>query len=849
MGKQITPQEHKNQIKRYSIERAKYVIYARALKRVFEQACDACIPERIVQTRAKTVSSFAEKCVRKFDKYPDAVNQLTDLCGARIIVQTTEQVNAVKLFIERNFKIEERDDKGLLLELNKFGYRDMHYLIRLRADVAPLIGFTKRECDLIGQRVAEIQVRSIVQHAWADILHDRMYKTPLKLTSEMNRTGALLAAIMEDGDRSFDRLAVELDGMVANYTAYAASDQVRDEIAALELILKNEAKNKVQVALDLARRLGPCGNYERLIEVLAPFVNNHKSRPEVLLEYGHGLCRVHRLSPQSAQYQRGQRLLEEVVEGCEQNNWASVPNLRKQKSFLAKALSRLAWTWEPSVLRSSGQALAGYRHALETEPANPYHLANQLSFEIFCNVPSARSIVESMRTNIEQAIKVCREHALAGTELPYALFTAGRLRLLLRQGGPALGWYARGLRHLFYGDSCVQVDILEDELRWIGRLHFGSEQPPQEHRWIERLIILGQSFRPEKKIARARSSRNQTKPARTLIIAGGAGTMTLSMLKKARPLLARALENFQGTVISGGTKSGIPGCVGELAKELKKKRQKRFELVGYVPEFLPQDAPKDSNYDRHEQITGERSFSPEQVLRMWEDFCKARISPRQVLLLGIGGGPVSAVEFRVAFALGASVAIVQDSGGEADLLLADPVWSGEPALMALPFDEASVQSFVTIPSLGQDADTIGEMAQEFHAQYVKNRADSLSENVRPWAKLPPTYRTANIEQARYAVEILRSMGFALRRRKVPVIFDKFTKKEIKRMAELEHGRWNVERLRNGWRPGAIRDDAKKIHNCLVPWNKLPAKIKSYDYAAVKAFPQILAKANLEIYRR
>jgi hypothetical protein len=69
------------------------------------------------------------------------------------------------------------------------------------------------------------------------------------------------------------------------------------------------------------------------------------------------------------------------------------------------------------------------------------------------------------------------------------------------------------------------------------------------------------------------------------------------------------------------------------------------------------------------------------------------------------------------------------------------------------------------------------------------------------------------------------------------------------MAELEHGRWNVERLRDGWRFGKPRDDSRKLHDCLVPWNELPEEIKRYDRDAVRAFPEILAQAGLEIYRR
>jgi hypothetical protein len=81
------------------------------------------------------------------------------------------------------------------------------------------------------------------------------------------------------------------------------------------------------------------------------------------------------------------------------------------------------------------------------------------------------------------------------------------------------------------------------------------------------------------------------------------------------------------------------------------------------------------------------------------------------------------------------------------------------------------------------------------------------------------------------------------------VFAGFTDNEVERMAELEHGRWNVERLRDGWRYGKQRDDAGKIHDCLVSWQELPDDIKRYDRDAVRAFPEILAKAGLELRRR
>src|SRR5258708_9938570 len=104
MSDQITREELKRQVEAYIQEFPRYKTYADAMRRVLENACEASIPERIVQVRAKSVSSFAEKCVRKFYKYKNPAKDFTDLCGARVIVQTLAQVEAVKVCIELNFQ-------------------------------------------------------------------------------------------------------------------------------------------------------------------------------------------------------------------------------------------------------------------------------------------------------------------------------------------------------------------------------------------------------------------------------------------------------------------------------------------------------------------------------------------------------------------------------------------------------------------------------------------------------------------------------------------------------------------------------------------------------------------------
>ena len=855
----IPPPEHQRQIEAYRNERPSYEAYATVLERVLKQACAVAIPEASVQVRAKTLSSFAEKCARRYERYPDAVNQMTDLCGARVIVQTLEHVRAVREFIEANFEILERDDKALQLSEDKIGYRDLHNIIQLRPACCQALGISEKEQQVIGERRAEVQVRTWLQHAWADTLHDRIYKNPLQLPLAIRRTGALLAALMEEGDRNFDGMAHELDGMIANYTALASRDAVAKEIDVQKLILENQPtpEKKPGLALGLARLLEACGDYPRVVAVLEPYsAVNDANRCELLQVLGYALCKMHRKDPQAAEFQRGRRFLEESLGLCGCAERPFVPHLRKRESLHARALSRLGWVQE-QIPGEEHRAREYKYQAHEHEPANPYYLADMLGFEIYCE--RHPKLPATMRPVLGAAIATGRDHALAGIELPGSCFTAGRLSLLLDQTFEALGYYARGIRHVLARERFFPAEVLAEEITWLQRLHFGSRLPPS-CQWVLELLALAERI--------ARLAAPAAAAPRVLLVAGGAASIDAETLASVRPLLYTALPAFAGTVISGGTVVGVPGLVGEIAAELKAQGNQHFELIGYIPEHLPYDGPRDARYDDL-RVRGRETFSPEQVLASWQDLLAEGIHPQNILVLGFGGGPLSAFEYHAALAFGASVAVVIGTGGAADAILEDALWSGLSNLLPLPHDAASVWAYLAPPSVrAPGEDSLEQMAMAFHDHYVANSAARLPENMRPWSQLAETYRQASRAQARHAVRILETCGFGVREVQppaTPVIFRDFSDEEVERMAELEHGRWNLERLRAGWRFGP-RDDARRRHPCLVPWSKkrpdaikeerpnaikegLPDAIKEYDRNAVRHFPEILARAGLEVIRK
>jgi ppGpp synthetase/RelA/SpoT-type nucleotidyltranferase len=864
------------QIAAYRKEEPAYRAYKEVLLRVLGAACIHSLPEALVQARVKTFSSFAEKCVRKsaVDKqeYSDPVHRFTDLCGARLVVQTLEQVLAVRQFIETQFEIVEADNKEAKLDRDRFGYRDMHYIVKLRAtDDLEIDG---KERETIGARKAEIQVRTWVQHAWADTLHDRMYKAALRPSAEILRTGALLAATMENGDREFDRLAAEIDGMAANYTAFATREEVTREIGIRETLLEAETETfrRMQLALHLAQLVaGATGDFARVVELLNHYRSEEGSlRAELLMELGYALCRLEDGNGNSSGFKDGQARLRESVDLQEHAKMTAIPDLRRARSLLARTHARLGWSWERVSGRES-EALACYHRALALEPDNPYYLADILGFEVFC----ARSpeLPASTRIAVKKAIAVCREHVLAGIEMPVACFTAGRLNLLLavsEEDGTdaaysALAWYARGLRHCGHPDACVPDPSFTGEFAHLDRLHFGKPEPPPLT-WVRNLLTLALAAREGSEaigmLQVLTSSGPPSLASPVVIVAGGAASLPSEREDRIRESLTGALEDFRGTLVAGGTTSGVPGLAGEVA-EASKPRD--FRLIGYIPRKLPLDAQKDVRYDQC-IVCRDESFSPEQILTSWSDILAAGIAPSAVRVLGFGGGKLSALEYRIALALGASVGVVTrvhaaDSrliqeppcANAADGIVADPLWSTDVALLPLPDDESTIHAFVAPRPSELSEEQVERMARVFHERYLANSGSRFPENLRPWETLGEGYREANREQARHMIEILQSAGFevcstdsAEAGGAIKEIPD--GEPALDRMAELEHGRWNVDRLRDGWRPGPSRDNTRKIHDKILAWVDVDPTTRRYDYQAVQAFPEILALAGLEIQR-
>lgn len=128
-----------------------------------------------IQYRAKSVESFIEKSEKLNNdgelKYNDPFNQITDLAGVRLICFLKRDVDPICQQILDVFQSDQYEDVGeRVFQKGRFGYQSKHILVNLPKETyIPSCGF-------VHELTCEIQVRTLLQHAWAEIEHDIQYK-------------------------------------------------------------------------------------------------------------------------------------------------------------------------------------------------------------------------------------------------------------------------------------------------------------------------------------------------------------------------------------------------------------------------------------------------------------------------------------------------------------------------------------------------------------------------------------------------------------------------------------------------------------------------------------------------
>ncbi|KAF8657829.1 hypothetical protein AX16_002145 [Volvariella volvacea WC 439] len=419
------------QVESLRARRHQYSLLAQSLEFILRHLTQgyAFTPSVIASSRPKAIDSFAEKIGRKGKSYLDPLTEVTDLCGGRIITYSSSVVDAACNMIERFFTVDwetsdhndPRSDRRDL-KSNEFGYRSVHYIILFdaRKIAEKLPGIMKEEdveilATLPNPR-AEIQVRTILSHAWSELSHDIAYKASFPVPQEWIHEFSSVSASLEQADHAFSRIQRGMQEYANTYGAYL-TDEESVRLLHLYYNLHLKESHNTHVAFQAARLANGLAEHQIAIEVLDDLPHKDDD-PAVLAELGVALIRQQWGQPESEDFSRGQECLIRANELAPTNTYI---------------LLALAETYDADGHDADERRGELLQTAYEADPADPAVLSEYLLWHLTSpdRQGPIRTYIRLMKPAIVDGIKRCQDQARVKRNVPVVYAREALFHLLI----------------------------------------------------------------------------------------------------------------------------------------------------------------------------------------------------------------------------------------------------------------------------------------------------------------------------------------------------------------------------------------------------------------------------------
>lgn len=249
-----------------------------------------------ISYRTKTKEGILEKVSRK--NYKNPIEELTDISGVRVILYLESDIAKVSDIIRSTFNIDSNnsmDNEGRLSS-DKVGYRSVHYV----CDIGEKRN-TLREYEYISGLSCEIQVRTMLQHAWAELTHDRNYKLGANLPLQIQRKINLFSGMLEIADEGFSEIVNAIEEYKESIKSNDLNQLFSQEINSINLLkfVQDIAEN-IGLELKPVRDWGGSTTKEVIDELKFSGLNDFKLLAEAIPENYVEVCKEY--SPENNIY-------------------------------------------------------------------------------------------------------------------------------------------------------------------------------------------------------------------------------------------------------------------------------------------------------------------------------------------------------------------------------------------------------------------------------------------------------------------------------------------------------------------------------------------------------------------
>ncbi|MFP5389498.1 MAG: GTP pyrophosphokinase family protein [Thermoleophilia bacterium] len=184
------------------------------------------IKTHLITSRVKSFESLTRKAKQK--ELTDPMTELVDLVGIRVVVLFLSDLPVLDSLIRESFAIHSAEDKVATKDPASFGYMSVHYIASLGdRHQGP-------RYDGLKDQLFEIQTRTIVMDAWANVSHYLDYKGSTSVPEDLRRDFYALSGLFYVADQHFEILADR---------AKSSQDEARREV-------KADPREDVEVNLD-----------------------------------------------------------------------------------------------------------------------------------------------------------------------------------------------------------------------------------------------------------------------------------------------------------------------------------------------------------------------------------------------------------------------------------------------------------------------------------------------------------------------------------------------------------------------------------------------------------------------